>query len=108
MIQPEAHYLYSSRSFWYPQGPVSDYGTARIRVTVPPSIDCVASGELEPGFPAIIPGKEPAQNRKVYVFSAKQPLRYLALLMSRFARAETATIAFPPMRGGRAPGPEDE
>jgi hypothetical protein len=109
LVQPESSYLYSSRSFWYPQAPVSDYGTARIRVTVPPSIDCVASGELEAGFPAILAGKEPTQNRKVYVFSATQPLRYLALLMSRFARAETATIAFPaPSAAGRRPGPEDE
>jgi hypothetical protein len=108
LLQPEASYLYSSRSFWYPQAPVSDYGTARIRVTVPASIDCVASGELEPGFPTIIPGKEPAQNRKLYVFTALQPLRYLALLMSRFARAETATIAFPSQNAGRPPGPEDE
>jgi hypothetical protein len=109
LMQPEASYLYSSRSFWYPQAPVSDYGTARIRVTVPPNIDCVASGELEPGFPTMIPGKEPAQNRKMYVFGATQPLRYLALLMSRFARAETATIAFPAAgAAGRAAGPEDE
>src|SRR5205823_13685070 len=108
LMQSEASYLYSSRSYWYPQAPVSDYGTARIRVTVPASIDCVASGELEAGFPTIVPGKEAAQNRKLYLFSATQPLRYLALLMSRFARAETATIAFPPARSGRAAGPEDE
>jgi len=109
MLQPESSYLYSSRSFWYPQAPVSDYGTARIRVTVPPSIDCVASGELEPGFPTMMAGREPAQNRKLYVFSATQPLRYLALLMSRFSRAETATIAFPPKgAAGRPAGPDDE
>jgi len=108
MIQPEASYLYSSRSYWYPQAPVSDYGTARIRVTVPMTIDCVASGELEPGFPAAVPGREGAPPRKVYAYSAVQPLRYLALLMSRFTRAQTATIAFPPKSGGRPAGPEDE
>ena len=108
LMQAEVSYLYSSRSYWYPQAPVSDYGTARIRVTVPASIDCVASGELEAGFPTVIAGKEAAQNRKLYVFSAAQPLRYLALLMSRFARAETATIAFPPKSAGRPAGPEDE
>jgi len=108
MIQPEASYLYSSRSYWYPQAPVSDYGTARIRVTVPMTIDCVASGELEPGFPAAVPGRDGAPPRKVYAYSAVQPLRYLALLMSRFTRAQTATIAFPPKSGGRPAGPEDE
>jgi len=103
----EAHYLYSSRSFWYPQASVSDYATARIRVSVPQAIDCVASGELEPGFPTLISSQEP-QPRKLYVFSATQPLRYLAFVMSRFARAETATIAFPPKGNGRPAGPEDE
>ncbi|MCU1383931.1 MAG: pepN 3 [Acidobacteria bacterium] len=95
MIAAEPSYLYSSRSFWYPQAPVSDYATARIRISVPPGIDCVASGELEPGFPGILPGADPSLNRKIYVFKAAQPLRYLAFIMSRFARAETATIGFP-------------
>ena len=91
----EPSFLYSSRSYWYPQAPASDYATARIRISVPPSIDCVASGELEAGFPAMLAGKDPSQNRKIYIFTAAQPLRYLAFIMSRFSRAETATIAFP-------------
>jgi hypothetical protein len=95
LMAAEPSYLYSSRSFWYPQAAVTDYATARIRVSVPPGMDCVASGELEPGFPGILPGKDPAQNRKIYVFKAAQPLRYLAFIMSRFSRAETATIGFP-------------
>ena len=94
-IAPEPSALYSSRSFWYPQAPVSDYATARIRISVPPAVDCVASGELDPGFPAILPAKDPAQNRKIYLFTASQPLRYLAFIMSRFSRVETATIGFP-------------
>jgi hypothetical protein len=98
MLAAEPSYLYSSRSFWYPQAPVSDYATARIQITVPSSIECVASGELEPGFPGLLAGKDPSLNQKVYVFSAPQPIRYLAFVMSRFARAETATIAFGPAR----------
>jgi peptidase M1-like protein len=105
---PEASYLYSSRSFWYPQAPVSDYATARIRLSVPPTIDCVASGELEPGFPTLITPPGSTQPRKLYVFGATQPLRYLAFVMSRFARAETATIAFPTRNNGRPAGPDDE
>ena len=92
----EPSFLYSNRSFWYPQAPVSDYATATIRISVPASLDCVASGELQPGFPGILAGKDPSQNRKVYVFRASQPLRYLAFIVSRFSRAETATLAFPP------------
>jgi hypothetical protein len=94
VMSPEPSALYSSRSFWYPQAPVSDYATARIRISVPPAVDCVASGELEAGFPAILAARDPAQNRKIYLFTAAQPLRYLAFIMSRFARAETATIGF--------------
>jgi len=94
MIAAEPSWLYSSRSFWYPQAAVSDYATARIRISVPPAVDCVASGELEAGFPAILAAKDPAQNRKIYVFTAAKPLRYLAFILSRFARAETSTIGF--------------
>jgi hypothetical protein len=39
--------------------------------------------------------RDPAQNRKLYAFVASQPLRYLAFVVSRFARAETVTIGFP-------------
>ena len=95
LIAAEPSFLYSSRSYWYPQAPVSDYATARIRLSVPPAVDCVASGELEAGFPAMLTDKDPSLNRKIYVFTAAQPLRYLAFIMSRFSRAETATIGFP-------------
>jgi hypothetical protein len=96
VVTAEPSFLYSSRSYWYPQAPVSDYATARIRISVPPLVDCVASGELEPGFPAILAGSDPTQDRKIYRFTAAQPLRYLAFIMSRFARAETATVGFGP------------
>jgi Peptidase family M1 domain len=94
MITAEPSALYSNRSFWYPQATVSDYATARLRISVPPTVDCVASGELDAGFPALVAGKDPTQNRKIYLFTAAQPLRYLAFILSRFARAETATIGF--------------
>jgi hypothetical protein len=98
LMTPESSFLYSSRSLWYPQGIVSDYATARIRLTVPAHLEAVASGQLEPGFPIILPGKDskdPSLQRKQYAFVASQPLRYLAFIVSRFTRAETATIGFP-------------
>jgi hypothetical protein len=98
LIVAEPSFLYSNRSYWYPQAPVSDYATATIRISVPATLDCVASGELQPGFPGILANKDPSQNRKIYLFRASQPLRYLAFIVSRFARAETATVAFPPSR----------
>jgi hypothetical protein len=94
LVTAEPSFLYSSRSYWYPQATVSDYATARIRISVPPLVDCVASGELEAGFPAMLTGADPAQTRKIYIFTARQPLRYLAFIMSRFSRAETATVGF--------------
>jgi len=100
----ETNLLYSNRSFWYPQAPVSDYATARIQIAVPTNIDCVASGELEPGFPGLITAKDPAQARKVYLFSASQPLRYLAFILSRFTRTATSTVAFPSRE--RVPAPK--
>ncbi|MBI3400834.1 MAG: hypothetical protein HY048_05380 [Acidobacteria bacterium] len=104
-LQAEPSYLYSNRSYWYPQAAVTDYATATIRINVPATLECVASGELEPGFPLLLAGtkdaKEPkdakdlATRRKVYQFSASQPLRYLAFIISRFMRAETVTLALP-------------
>jgi hypothetical protein len=43
LIAPEPSYLYSSRSFWYPQAVVSDYATARIRLTVPAAYEAGSS-----------------------------------------------------------------
>jgi peptidase M1-like protein len=94
IVVAEPSFLYSSRSFWYPQGPISDYATATLRVSVPADLACVASGELAPGSPTLMPARDPAQTRKLYVFRAAQPLRYLAFLVSRFVRAEATTIVF--------------
>jgi hypothetical protein len=90
VLQPERSYLYSNRSYWYPQATVNDYATARVRVTVPAGFDCAASGHLAEGFPMPIPAKDGAPARKVFEFTTSQPLRYLAFVVSRFVRTETA------------------
>jgi hypothetical protein len=103
LLTPEPSFLYSSRSLWYPQSVVTDYATARIRLSVPLGLDAVASGQLEAGFPVAVTSKEPRDAnapRKLYAFIAKQPLRYLAFVVSRFSRAETATIGFPDAPAG--------
>ena len=92
MLMPEASFLYSNRSFWYPQAPVSDYATARIQHHR--AVDDRVRGQrasCEPGFPGSLAGKDPiAESQAVHVRSASQPLRYLvARSLSRFARAET-------------------
>jgi len=104
MIAAEPNLLYSNRSYWYPQAPYSDYATARIRINVPAGVDCIASGTLAPGFPVPDepdgPPKDPALARKLYLFNATQPLRYLSFIVSRFARADAQTVAFPPAAAG--------
>ncbi|HEY2908179.1 MAG TPA: M1 family aminopeptidase [Vicinamibacterales bacterium] len=92
IVVPEPSLLYSNRSVWYPQGNSTDYATSTIRITLPATYDCVASGSLVPGAPELIPAKGTAVARKLYVFEARQPLRYLAFIVSRFARAETVTV----------------
>jgi len=98
-VQPEfaaePSYLYSNRNAWYPQATSTDYATATMKITVPPSYDCVASGVLQPGWPQLAGSKVEQSERKTYTFSAEQPLRYLAFLVSKFVRSETVTVPFP-------------
>ena len=89
----ERSYLYSSRSHWYPQAPISDYATARIRITLPASLACVATGELV-GTPVAVVAREGAQPQRQFEFVATRPVRYLAFIASRFARADRVTVAF--------------
>jgi hypothetical protein len=99
----ERSYLYSSRSNWYPQPSTSDYATARIRITLPVTLACVATGELE-GTPVVLPPQAGAPPRRQFEFVASRPVRYLAFMASRFARADRVTVAFDgsgPTEGGR-------
>jgi hypothetical protein len=76
----EPHYLYSNRSYWYPQGQVSTFATATLRLHVPAGLTCVASGEPDAAtLEALGRRAAPAQ----FVFRAVQPVRYLAVLISR-------------------------
>jgi hypothetical protein len=92
-LSDEPKYLYSNRSYWYPQGPSSDYATAKIQLSVPASLSLVASGGLVEGSPTVATTSTGTQ-RKVYQFAATQPVRYLSFLVSRFTRGEEQTIPF--------------
>ena len=98
--QSEPNYLYSSRSFWYPQAPISDYASATMRISVPASLNCVGTGELASGSPTLVRGKQASQNRRVYRFTATRPLRYLAFIVSRFTQAEQFAVVFDDPTGG--------
>ncbi len=89
----ERSYLYSNRSNWYPQPSTSDYATARIRITLPFTLTCVATGELE-GTPVVLPTQAGAAPRRQFEFVASRPVRYLAFMASRLVRADRVTVAF--------------
>jgi len=85
-IPLEPQFLYSNRSYWYPQSPVTDYATAKLTITVPGEFDVVASGTLQAAA-TVLPSASGARGRKRFVFEAAQPTRYLACLVSRFHSA---------------------
>jgi hypothetical protein len=79
----EPQFLYSNRSYWYPQSPVTDYATAKLTITVPGEFDVVASGTPK-GPVTTLPAAPGMRGRKKFVFEAAQPTRYFACLVSRF------------------------
>jgi hypothetical protein len=108
IVPPEPNWLFSNRSPWYPQGQVSDYATATMRVTVPSEYDVVATGVQLSGSPAIS-GAAPngTGGRATFVFMARQPVRYLSMVVSRMAPVDAATVALdivPPARTDGAAG----
>jgi hypothetical protein len=86
-IPPEPRTVYTNRSHWYPQSPVTDYATATIRVTVPEALSCVASGMPANGNPVRVEGARPGQALRLYVFTVTQPARYFAMLLTRLTPA---------------------
>ncbi|HEX8028949.1 MAG TPA: M1 family aminopeptidase, partial [Vicinamibacterales bacterium] len=95
---PEPKWLFSNRNYWYPQNQVSDYATARIRITVPAEYGVVGSGTTDIGSPAAAPaaaieGTTRTVPRTSYSFVAPQPVRYLGIVVSKMARVDNATVA---------------
>jgi hypothetical protein len=107
-IPPEPNWLFSNRSQWYPQGQTTDYATATIRFNVPAEYVAVASG-----VPAIDSPTRGQPGRAIYTFTAKQPIRYLGVVVSKFFRSDTATVALdilptasaPPAANATTPAP---
>jgi hypothetical protein len=91
-VPTEQRYLYSNRTYWYPQATVTDYATAKLRIIVPGDYDVVATGDPT-GPPAPPPGVvEGSKARKMFVFDAAKPARYLACVVSRFSPVESTTL----------------
>lgn len=78
----EPRYVYSNRSYWYPQPPATDYATATLELTVPEGWDVVASGNPIDTNPAI--GQSQPDTSRRFSFVALQPARYLSTVISRF------------------------
>jgi peptidase M1-like protein len=89
-LQPR--YLYSNRSYWYPQATVTDYATATVRITVPNDYDVIATGQPveAPTLPS--GGSDAQRRRKTFVFEASRPVRYLAMIVSRFNRLDNLRL----------------
>jgi hypothetical protein len=97
-IPAERKWLFSNRNYWHPQNQVTDYATARVRITVPMEYSVVASGITELGSPAAAPAAAVAGSARMiqrtsYSFVAPQPVRYLGVLVSRMIRVDAATVA---------------
>ena len=90
-IPLQQRFLYSNRSYWYPQSTVTDYATATIRLNVPGDYDVVATGNLAATLPPT-PTDAAQRRRKTYVFEANRPVRYLGMILSRFNRLDATTV----------------
>jgi hypothetical protein len=88
----EESYLFSNRSFWYPQANVLNYATAEIRVNLGEPWAAVASGQLVSA--TLAPGPvERGVRRREFTFSVRQPVRYLALLVGRMTEVKREKLA---------------
>jgi len=91
-IRLQPLYLYSNRSYWYPQSTATDYATASIRISVPNDFDAIATGEPV-GAPTSQAGTGDGRRRRTFVFEASRPARYLAMIVSRFNRVDSTRIS---------------
>ena len=88
-LEPEPRFVYSHRSYWYPQSSVTAFATARIRVMVPPDFTVIGSGLPDPPTSAPAPDGRP---RRAFTFRAIQPVRYLSIVVSRFVQVVTGQV----------------
>jgi hypothetical protein len=120
VIPPEPRWLYSNRSYWYPQSTVGEFATARLRVTVPEPLEVIATG-VQVGGPEPAADAPPSPPARAFTFESAEPARYLAAVVSRFvpvvSRAMTAADGQPPTalnviasprQAGRARGIADQ
>ncbi len=97
IVTPEPRFLYSNRVPWYPQGATTDYATAELRLSVPSEYQIVASGTLVSA--AVVPNNDPgrsgSKSLRVVEYLADRPIRYVAVIISRFIPVGRSRIAVP-------------
>jgi hypothetical protein len=103
-IQALPSYIYTGRSGWYPQGDVTDYATATLRLRVPEGYTTVASGSLDQGYPKTLSTTTAGRTPWIeYHFSATQPVRYLGWATSKFVHVDSAAFSIEANEDGDAP-----
>ena len=101
-IPIEPQFIYSNRSYWYPQAMVTDYATAQLRLAVPQEYGVVATGTRVPGDVLPRTGATAPGRRTMAVFRVQEPARYLSCVVSRFTFMGERVIAIPSGDGGDA------
>ncbi len=101
-LEPEPRYVYSHRSYWYPQSSVAAFATARISVTVPTEFTVLGSGVPDPPTAVTVPDAKP---RRTFTFRALQPTRYLSIAVSRFVQVVSGEMSRPPQDATTSAGP---
>ena len=93
-IPAEENWLFSNKSHWYPQNQVTDYATSTVRFSVPADYKVVASGIETVDSPVLtVPGVGNMPGRLMYAFEARQPIRYIGAVISKFAQVDRAGVA---------------
>jgi hypothetical protein len=102
----EPRYLFSNRSWWYPQSSASDHAPARIRLTVPAEYRSVATGRMvsdELSFAVDREGNPTTRQLRTTEFIADRPVRYLACLVTRLLPAGRVRVPVPSVSGDTDP-----
>ena len=96
LVRPlEPRFVYSNRSYWYPQSTVTDYATATMSIVVPTEFDVIASGTPRGGPTPVEPTGPNQRPRKQYLFDTTRPARYLSCIISRFHAMQAAQLNLP-------------
>lgn len=112
VVPAEPRFLYSNRTYWYPQAGVTDFATAALQVTVPAQFQVVGTGTLinNTVTPLTNSTRRSGDTRaeRTVQFLADRPIRYSALIVSRFVpvgsvSAPVAAVA-PGLLGGDRSG----